>query len=267
VASRCELQKVESVNIGNINTRQVADGLVGGLLAVGVDKERTTSHHISAVAGLALAGSDLLAVLCSLYILCNAELLEGGSGLLGLGDTLQARDNQWDLWEVRHAVASCLDERRDCGGGEGGNQGISALVHVDVSVPSAPDLGWGEHATLSAHVTECTLAASVRTTAGNSGNTCNGSAGAPRLCRGLLTSMLGDSVGLAVVLGDVGVHKVHDVASDWCSQDGWQGYCRQGKIGKVNTIYRGRYARRNASFKQGVRLFKNAAAGHVAMQS
>jgi hypothetical protein len=62
------------------------------------------------------------------------------------------------------------------------------------------------------------------------------------------------------------VHKVHDVASDWCSQDGWQGYCRKGKVGKVKTIYRGRYARRNASFKQGVRLFKNTAAGHVAMQ-
>jgi hypothetical protein len=47
----------------------------------------------------------------------------------------------------------------------------SLLALVDLDVPLAPDLGRGEHATGSAHVTEGSLTGTVSTTTGDTGDT------------------------------------------------------------------------------------------------
>lgn len=50
----------------------------------------------------------------------------------------------------------------------------SLLAKVDLLVPLPPDLGRGEHATRTAHVTEGGLTSTVSTTTGDTGNTCDG---------------------------------------------------------------------------------------------
>lgn len=47
----------------------------------------------------------------------------------------------------------------------------SLLALVDLDVPLAPDLGRGEHATGTAHVTESSLASAVSTTTRDTRNT------------------------------------------------------------------------------------------------
>lgn len=49
---------------------------------------------------------------------------------------------------------------------------LLALVNLDVPLP--PDLGGGEHATGTAHVTEGSLTGTVSTTTGDTGNTGDG---------------------------------------------------------------------------------------------
>jgi hypothetical protein len=55
-------------------------------------------------------------------------------------------------------MTSGLDKWCACGGGKGRGDSISLLVVIDLSVPLSPDLEWSEHATLTAHVSESTLA-------------------------------------------------------------------------------------------------------------
>lgn len=52
-------------------------------------------------------------------------------------------------------------------------QRYSLLALVDLDVPLSPDLGRGEHAAGSAHVTESGLTGTVSTTTGDTGNTGN----------------------------------------------------------------------------------------------
>jgi hypothetical protein len=120
-------------------------------------------------------------------------------------------------------VATGHDDGSDGRGGEGRDNREPALVHVDVPVPAAPDLGGREHATLAAHVTESTLARAVSTTTTDTGDTGDGTTSAPGLGGGLLTGALGDGVSLAPVLGDVGVDILDDVTTDGGSHDGGHG--------------------------------------------
>jgi hypothetical protein len=48
------------------------------------------------------------------------------------------------------------------------------LALVDLDVPLAPDLGRGEHATGTTHVTEGSLTSAVSTTTGDTGDTGDG---------------------------------------------------------------------------------------------
>jgi hypothetical protein len=58
-------------------------------------------------------------------------------------------------------------------------------------VPLAPDLGRGEHAAGTAHVTESSLTSTVGSATGDTGDTGDSTTGSPRLGRGLVTSLLG----------------------------------------------------------------------------
>ena len=100
-------------------------------------------------------------------------------------------------------------------------------------MPTAPDLGGSEHASATAHVPESSLSSSVGPTAGDTGDTGDGTAGTPRLGGGLVTGFLGDGVGLALVLGDVGVDEVDDIGSDRGLHDVWQGNGLRGIGGHV----------------------------------
>jgi hypothetical protein len=53
------------------------------------------------------------------------------------------------------------------------------LVLDDLTLPSAVGLGWGEHTTTAAHVTESSLAGTVGTATSNTGDTCNSTTSTP----------------------------------------------------------------------------------------
>ena len=96
---------------------------------------------------------------------------------------------------------------------------MSLLGQVDLSVPSSEGLQGGEHSTLSALVTEGTLARSGGTRATDSGNTGDCATGTPRLSGVLHACLPEDSVSLSSVLGHVGVDELDDVVSDGGSED------------------------------------------------
>jgi len=123
-------------------------------------------------------------------------------------------DNQWDLWDLVDSVTSSHDQSWDSGCGQSGCNCESALVDIDLSVPSSPDLDGAEHSTSSAHVSEGSLSGSVGTTSVNTGNTSNGSTSSPGLGSALVTSNILDGMWLAVVLVQVCVDKLDNIRSD-----------------------------------------------------
>lgn len=81
-------------------------------------------------------------------------------------------------------------------------------------MPLPPDLGGGEHTTLTAHVTESGLTGTVGTTTGDTGNPGDSTTGTPRFGRVLMTSLHVYSVRLTVVLRHVCVSSVDEIWTD-----------------------------------------------------
>lgn len=117
-------------------------------------------------------------------------------------------------------MSSSQNKRGEGRGSQSRGEGISALVDIDLSVPLSPGLGGGEHSSSSAHVTESSLAGSVGTTTRDTRNTSNSSTSSPRFSRCLMTSVLGDSVRLTLVLVHVLEDILNNVRSDGSGEDG-----------------------------------------------
>jgi len=104
-------------------------------------------------------------------------------------------------------------------------------------MPVAPRLVWVEHSTASAHVSESSGTRSRSTTSSDSGNTSNSSASTPRFGRSLLTSSVRNSVWLASVLGNVGVHELDYVSSNRSLKNGWK-VDLLGSGGAISAVHR-----------------------------
>lgn len=101
-----------------------------------------------------------------------ADFLENFHGFFGFLDAFDGvADDEGEFRDGLDAVAASLDQGGDCGGGNGGDDGVALLLDVDLAVPAAPDLGRGEHAAAAAHVSEGSLAGTVGSSAGDSRNT------------------------------------------------------------------------------------------------
>ena len=136
---------------------------------------------------------------------------------------IEAVNNERKLWDGSDFVSSSLNKWGACGGGKSGADGVSLLVEVNLSLPFSPDLEWGEHATLTALVTESTLAGSVSTGSGDTWNTCDGTTGSPRLGGVFVASLPVDTVGLSSVQSHVGVAELNEIVSDWSAEHGGHG--------------------------------------------
>jgi hypothetical protein len=84
-------------------------------------------------------------------------------------------------------------------------------VNADLPVPPPPGLGGGKHPSSSAHISKGSLASTVGSSSRDTRNTSHGSAGTPRFGGCLMTGKLGDSIGLPLVLGQIGVNILNDV--------------------------------------------------------
>ena len=96
------------------------------------------------------------------------------------------------LWLQKHCSRTRQQTFRhdDCGNSgrcKSRADGVTSLVDVDVTVPTAPGFCWCEHATTSAHVAERTLTRSVGTSTADTWNTCDGTTCSPRLGWSLVT--------------------------------------------------------------------------------
>jgi hypothetical protein len=149
-----KLEQVQAANVCNLNTRQVPERTDDSLVLI-VNDKGTTALAMTAVAHLPLAGAQFARVGDLDNIRVCAETFEKRDGLLGLSITLNGgRDNEGNLVDTLNAVAAGKDERRKGRGSERRDHSKAALVLVDLDVPPAPNLGWGKHATTTAHVTK-----------------------------------------------------------------------------------------------------------------
>ena len=105
-------------------------------------------------------------------------------------------------------------KRWDGRSNNGRNDGVSFLVQVDPPMPTTPDLGRSEHTTTATHVSEGSLTSTMGTTTGDTGDTGHGATGTPGLEGGLVSSLFGHDVLLALVVRDLGADEVDDVGPD-----------------------------------------------------
>lgn len=220
VTTRGELEEVERVDRACLNAGDVAeskDEVLAILLRV-VDDKRTTALLVAATPHLTLTSTDLARVLGLLDVSTGTDSLEQGNGSGGLLDGAISEggrgDDEGDLRNGGDGVTAGKEKSRAARGGERRGSCETLLVEVDLLVPLAPDLGRSEHATGTAHITEGSLTGAVSTTTRDTGDTGDGTTGTPGLSRGLVTSLLGDGVGLATVLVHASVDRVHNVRAD-----------------------------------------------------
>lgn len=182
-----ELEKVERVHGGSLNTGKVAessDELLAILIGV-VDDEGTTALPVATASELTLTSAELLGLLDLVDISTgtNGPQQSKGSGGLGDGtvseggggnDEGNLRDGG-DVVTTGHEESSAGRSSNSRGGSE------TLLVQVDLLVPLPPDLGGSEHATGSAHVTESSLTGTVSSTTRDTGDTGDGTSSTPGL--------------------------------------------------------------------------------------
>lgn len=180
-----ELEEVQGEDGGSLNTGNVAESK-GKLLSINlwvVDDQWATTLAVTAATELTLSGAELAGSLDLGDIGTSTNGVEesdgsGSAGNGGTGENLRV-DDQWDLWDGRDLVSAGHQERWDGRSSQGRGSSETLLSKVDLLVPLAPDLSWGEHATGTAHVTEGSLSSTVSSTTGDTWNTGNSAT-----CRG-----------------------------------------------------------------------------------
>lgn len=201
VATRSELKEVQAIDRASLDTGNVLESS-DDTLVLAVHDERTPPLPVPPVPQLSLSSSELAAVGDLGDVAVGGEGLQELDGSLGLGGRLNGGgDDEGNLLDLLDTVTSGKDQRGESGSSNGGSNGVSLLVLVDLDVPFPPGLGGSEHSTASAHVSESSLTGSLGTTTTDTGDTGDGSTGTPGLSRGLVTSVLGNGVGLSSVLG------------------------------------------------------------------
>jgi len=158
MTSRSKLQQVQSVDTGQLDSRDVSEGLdEGGLLVE--DDQGSSLLGVSSVSQFSFASSDFLGVLDLLNVSESVEglqQLDGSRGLFQVFDGIVG-NNQRNLRNLLDSVSTSKDEGWDCAGCKCGDKSVSSLVHVDLSVPFSPGLGGSEHSSATTHVTKGSL--------------------------------------------------------------------------------------------------------------
>jgi len=218
VATRGELEQVQSGDVARINTGEVAGNAVDVSILGVVNNERSLAHGEARVTVFTGTIAHFLGSADAGKVLLTSELVESlkeTGGGLGVEGVRYKRE----FGNLVNTVATGEHERSAGGGGEGRGDGVALLVRVDLAVPFAPDLEGSEHATLAALVTESGLAGTVGTGARNTGNSSDGATSSPRLGGVLVSLEVEHTVGLPSVLGHVGVDEGDDIVTDGRGED------------------------------------------------
>lgn len=180
LTTRCQLQKVHSVDIAEIDSRYVSEGLQHFDIVIRVDDERSSSLHKSSVSQFSFTGSQLLALDDSNNIIVDVESLKESNSILSLFDVLHSVFNdQRQFRDLLDFVSSSQDQRSDSGSSNSSSSGMSSLFDIHSSVPSSVSLQRSEHSSLSNHVSESSLSTSASTRSTYSWNSGDGSTSSP----------------------------------------------------------------------------------------
>jgi len=181
VSSWGELKNIESVNIAEFNSWQVSQSLDHGAVICVVNNQRSSSLSVSSVSGFSLTVSKGHGLNNLLNIGVSIEGLEESNSLGGFVDSVNGLvvNNQRNFRNIINVVSSGHNQSGNSRSSNGRNHSVSLLVDVNSSVPSSPGLGWGEHSSLSAHVSKSSLTSSVSSSSRNTGNTSNSSSSTP----------------------------------------------------------------------------------------
>jgi len=211
MATRSQLQKIESVHLDAIDSGDVTECLGHALILV-INNERSQLLNSSPVSELALAGPHPASGVHLGYVGPGVGLSQEDDGVLGLGVALDlvGHDHR-HLGDLADLVALGHDEGWDTGGRDGRAHGVTLLGNVHFPVPPSPGLSRSEHPPTAAHVTEGSLSRTVSTTAPDTGDPGHSTTSAPGLGRCLVTSVNIDTVRLSLVLGDFVMNKGDDV--------------------------------------------------------
>jgi hypothetical protein len=158
MASRSELEEIESGNSNGLNSRNITEG-TSKVTLFSVDNKRTTSLYISSVSQLSLSGANLLRILDVLDVFVGSELLEQSNGVLSLLEPLEASisNDERNFGDLLDSVSTSKNERGKSSSSKGGSNCESSLVEVDFSVPFSVNLVGSEHTSSTTHVSEGSL--------------------------------------------------------------------------------------------------------------
>jgi len=223
VSSRGELKEVEAGDAAELDSGEVAEGLLNTVVGL-VDNKGSTTKGVTPVTGLTLSGADLLRVSGLLDISEGTDTgkdVLGGRGLLGgLNGVVNDKRN---LGHIIDLVSTCHHEGRDGRGSKSGGNSITPLGSVDLAMPLPPRLGGSEHASTTTHVTEGTLSGPGGTSSSDTGDTGDGASSSPGGSGDLLSGPGRDGVSLTVVLAHVGVHELDNVGTHGSGHDSGEG--------------------------------------------
>lgn len=241
-----QLEQVQSRDTGNFDTGDVTESL-DNTAVFGINDKGTTAFTVATVAHLTLTGTEGTAGLDAFNVSDGSNLLEDFDGSASLVDAFNSRgQDQGEFGNLLDAVTTSHDEGGQGRRSQSRDDSETALVDVDLTVPSAPDLGGTEHTTTTAHVTESTLTTATSTTTTDTGNTGNSATSTPGFSRGLVTGFFADSVSLTGILGDVGVDEGDQIGANGGREDSGelQGGLSGRAINVVNGDQRARLERR-----------------------
>jgi len=157
MTTRGELDKVESVDVAGLDTGEVSGATLYVVVFVVVHNKGSSAHGEARVAVLSLTGTHLLRLADTVEVSSTTEHVDGIEESTGRLDVKAVSDKR-KFGAVHDTVTTGKHKRSAGRGGKGGSNGVSLLVDVDLAMPFPPDMEGSEHASLTALVTESTLA-------------------------------------------------------------------------------------------------------------
>jgi hypothetical protein len=187
MSSGSDLEKVESLNVENVNSGNVTEG-TSALSILTVNDDGAKLLLVLPVAHFSFASTSTLGSINLLNISPNVRAAKERDGLLGLAEGLDlVGNNERDLGDLVDDVPTSLEKSWDSGGGDGGADSVTLLGYVDTTMPAAEDLQGSEHVSSTAHVSESSLSGTVGSSSTNTRNTGNGTSSSPGFSRVLLS--------------------------------------------------------------------------------
>jgi len=111
--SRWQLQKIQSVNWNQLNTREIAECLLDSVVFI-VDDQRSSSHNVSTISHLSFTTSDLFGLLTLLNVVVSIQTFQQSNSCFCFGETFnRVGDHNWNFRNSFNLVTSSHQQWRN----------------------------------------------------------------------------------------------------------------------------------------------------------